>query len=87
MGNIEEALKYFENYLALTKELYEANPHSITLFEGLAISYYKLAMICKTQNDDEKGKSYFEEWKKMISYLAENIPQVPKYGDWNIVEY
>ena len=87
MGHMEQALKYFENDLELTKELYEANPRSIKLFEGLAISYYKLAMAYKAKNDDKNGRYYFGEWKKMISYLAENIPQVPKYQDWNQVEY
>jgi len=42
MGHMEEALKYFENYNQLKKELYESNPSKNSLKRGLAISYEKL---------------------------------------------
>ena len=55
---MEEALKYFENYNQLTKELYESNPRNINLLEGLGISYYKLSMIYRAIGNDGKGKEY-----------------------------
>ena len=87
MGHMEEALKYFENDLELTKELYEANPRNINLLEGLGISYYKLAMLYKANGNNTTGKERFAEWKKIISFLAKNLPQVQKYRDWDKIEY
>jgi len=87
MGHLEESLKYFEKELGLTKELHESNPGNISLLKGLGISYYKLSMINKAMGDDEKGKEYFSHWKNIISLLAENLPQVPKYREWNRLEY
>jgi len=33
------------------------------------------------------GQAYFAEWKKIISFLAQNIPQVAKYQQWNQLRY
>jgi hypothetical protein len=87
MGHIDEALIYFEQYNQLSKEFYESNPHSVNLLEGLGISYYKLALIHKATGNFKKGKEYFSQWENIISLLAENLPQGPKYRQWNEVEY
>jgi tetratricopeptide (TPR) repeat protein len=87
MGHQEEALKYFELRSELGKELYEANPRSISLLEGLGISYYKLAMLYKAVGNNTIGRERFTEWKRIISFLAANLPQVQKYRDWDKVEY
>jgi hypothetical protein len=72
---------------ALGKELYESNPRNVSLLEGLGISCYKLAMIYKAIGNDGNGKEYFSQWENLISLLAENLQQVPKYRQWNEVEY
>jgi tetratricopeptide (TPR) repeat protein len=87
MGHMEVALKYFENDLELTKELYEANPRNINLLEGLGISFYKLAMLYKAVGNNTTGKEQFAEWKKIISFLAANLPEVQKYGDWDKLDF
>ena len=87
MGHMEKALKYFENYNQIGKELYESNPRNVNLLEGLGISYYKIAMICKEMGNNDKGNEYFVQWKNIISFLTENLPQVPKYKKWNNLEY
>jgi tetratricopeptide (TPR) repeat protein len=87
MSHMEEALKNFENYNQLKKELYEANPRNVNLLEGLGISYYKLAMLYKSTGNDTIGKERFVECKKIISFLAANLPQVPKYREMNKVEF
>ncbi len=70
MGHMDEALKYFEKYNQLAKELYESNPRNVNLLEGLGISYYKLALIHKATGNFKKGKEYFSQWKNIISLLA-----------------
>ena len=87
MGRMEDALKYFDEALKLSKELYESNPRNVNLHEGLGISYYKLAMICKEMGKNDKGNEYFALWKNIISFLAKNLPQVPKYKKWKNLEY
>ncbi len=69
------------------KELYKSNPNNIGLLEGLGISYYKLAMINKEMSNDKEGRENFAECKKIVSFLAENFPQVPKYKEWKLEEY
>ena len=81
MGHMGKALKYFEKGLELTKELYESNLRNTNLLEDLAISYYKLAMINKVKSNIEKGKEYFSQWKDIISFLVEKLPQVPRYRE------
>ena len=87
MGNMEEALKYFENNNHLTKELYDYNPKNLNLLEGLGVSYYKLAMVHKSTGNNQTGKEYFTQWKNIIFHLAKNLPQVVKYQEWNAIEY
>ena len=55
MGHMEQALKYFELYNKLGKELYESNPQNVQLLEDLGISYYKLAMISKEIGNNQTG--------------------------------
>jgi tetratricopeptide (TPR) repeat protein len=87
MGHMEEAVKYFEHYNRLGKELYEANLRNLNLLERLGVSYYKLAMLYKAVGNNTIGKERFAEWKKIISFLATNVPQVDRYRDWDKVEY
>lgn len=86
-GNFDQALQFFHFYNQYSKELYEANPKNVGLLEGLAISFYKLAMVYKAKGDDKNGKQAFAEWKQRIEFLAQNVPQVSKYQKWNKVEY
>jgi tetratricopeptide (TPR) repeat protein len=86
-SHLEEALDDFLNAAKLFKELYESNPENIIALERQGISYYKLAMIYKEMGNDDKGREYFSQWKNIISHLAENLPKVPKYAEWNNIQY
>jgi len=86
-GDFDKALHFFNLLIELIKELYEANPKSENIKNGLAISYHRLGAISEAKGDDKTGKEQFAEWKRIISYLAENFPQVSKYKGWNKVEY
>jgi len=87
LGKLDQALEFYNKSNHLMKELYESNPRNIGLLEGLDISYYKLAVIYKAIGNDEAGRTNFAEWTKIISWLAENLPEVPKYQEWKRVEY
>jgi len=45
LGQVDRASEFFELFTGLMKELYESNPKSVQLKNGLAISYYKLGGI------------------------------------------
>ena len=66
MGHMEEALKYFENVNQLSKELYEANPRSESLKNGLAISYSKLGAIHQAMGHMEEALKYFENYNQLV---------------------
>lgn len=87
MGHLEEALKHFETCLRLKKEFYEANPRNIHLLEGLGIAYYNLSMLCKEAGKDPLGRARFGQWRNIISMLVNTMPQVPKYQEWDRLEY
>lgn len=87
IGKLDKALECFNLRYQLTKELYKANPKSVEILEDLAISYYKMAMVYKAKGDRKNGRKFFDEWKKIISYLAQNFPQIPKYQKWNNIKY
>ena len=36
---------------------------------------------------DQAGEENFMEYKQIISFLAENFPQVPKYQEWDKSKY
>ena len=55
--------------------------------ETLAIFYNKPVMPCKAVENNAKGKERFAEWKKVISFLAQNVPQASKYREWDKLEY
>jgi tetratricopeptide (TPR) repeat protein len=87
LGKLDQALGFYIRYAELSKDLYESDPKNFGLFESLGISYYKLAMIYKDIKNDQAGRKYYAKWKKIISFLAENVPGVPKYQKWKQVEY
>ncbi len=87
LSHNNRALEHFNKYNELTKELYEINSQDVSLLKGLGISYYKLAMLYKQMGNNNRGKEKFSEWKKIISFLAQNLPEVQKYQQWNELEY
>ena len=58
----------------LGQELYEANPHSESLKNGLAISYSKLGDIYQAQGKFEQALQYFEKETDLFQELYEANP-------------
>jgi tetratricopeptide (TPR) repeat protein len=74
-GKWEQALKYFEDETKLFEELYEKNPQSESLKNGLAISYSKLGSIYQAKGNWEQALKYFEDFKDLMKELYEKNPQ------------
>ncbi len=77
----DKALKFFELRTELGKELYEANPKSENLKNGLAISYYKLGGIYTTKGEKEKAHDNLKHavaiWEKLFD--ANKLPKYKEY--------
>jgi len=72
LGEVDKAQAFFELCKNLTKELYESNPKSEPLKNGLAISYQNLGKIHKEKGEVDKALAFFEleyDLKKALSEL------------------
>jgi tetratricopeptide (TPR) repeat protein len=72
---MEEALKYFDDQVILFKELYEANPRSESLKNGLAISYERLGDIHQSMGHMEEALKYFDDEVILFKELYEANPR------------
>jgi tetratricopeptide (TPR) repeat protein len=73
-GRFQKALQFFEQRDRLSKELYEANPHSESLKNGLAISYSRLGDI-NSSRECQKGFTVFDQYNELLRMYEAN-PQV-----------
>jgi tetratricopeptide (TPR) repeat protein len=82
MGHMDEALKYFENYNQLSKELCETNPQNESLKHDLAISYERLGSIHQAIGHMEEALKYFDNEVRLFKELYDTNPQNEslKYG-------
>ena len=60
-GKFEQALEFFNKETDLFEELYQANPQSESLKNGLAISYEKLGSIYQAQGKFEQALEFFKK--------------------------
>ncbi len=75
MGHMEEALKYFESFNQLERELYEANPQKESLKENLVISYAILGEVHLAMGNMEEALKYFEKDIGLTKELYKANPQ------------
>ena len=80
LGKFEEALSYFEKVAVLFDELYQSNPRSVNLYNGLGISYWKLGDLYLAMNENEQARLYFVRAEKIWSTLCEQVG-IPEYCD------
>ncbi len=81
LGQFDKALQYFELRAQLGRELYEANPKSVDLVNGLAVSYYKLAVLRKEQACRQQVADLFREAIALWQDLYKRT-KLQKYADY-----
>ncbi|CAK8715096.1 hypothetical protein KKHLCK_04190 [Candidatus Electrothrix laxa] len=86
-GNLEKALKYFEEFAGLMKELYEADPKNAGFKNGLAISYEKLGSTHTALGNLEKALKYFEEFAGLMKELYEADPKNAGFKNGLAISY
>ena len=75
-----QALTYFEKRSKLAEELCQANPHSVSLYNGLGISHWKLGDLYLTMSQSEQARPHFMNAEKIWSALCEQVG-IPEYCD------
>jgi len=74
-GNLDKALKYFDDETVLFEELYESNPQNVGFKNGLAISYSKLGVFFRdNKNDKHAAHGYFHNAERLWKSLSQDNP-------------
>ena len=80
LGDLDKALRFYEDYYKLKKELYEAYTNNVSFKNGLAISYYKLGAFSRDQlKDKTKAKAYFKQAEALWMELVRDAPQYVQF--------
>ena len=75
LGQVDKALEFFELETDLFKELYDSNPKSESLKNGLAISYSKLGDIHQALGQVDKALEFFELEYELKKELYDSNPK------------
>jgi len=76
LGNLNKALKFFEDETDLFEELYESNPSNVKIKNGLAVSYILLgALYVNELNNANKGIDFLNKAKVIYKELVDKHPQ------------
>ena len=81
LGNLDQALTFFEDRSRLGKELYDAYPNNVSFKNRLAISYSQLGWFYRDQKaDKEQARQHFEQSYRLWQELAEAYPAYVEFG-------
>jgi len=69
-------------YFTLSKELYEVYPTNISFKNGLAISYWKLGDLYRSQQNTEQALDFFEKAQQLWQELTQQAPAYPMFKNY-----
>ena len=75
MGDIPQALTFFQKETVLFEELYAENPRSEALKKGLAISYSQLGDIHQAMGDIPQALTFFQKYLELAKDLYTENPR------------
>jgi tetratricopeptide (TPR) repeat protein len=75
LGNLPQALTFFEQYNGLEKELHEAYPQNVEFKNGLAISFEKLGSTHSALGNLPQALTFFEQDIELSKELHEAYPK------------
>ena len=80
LGNLQQALTYFEKDLELTKQLYDSFPNNVSFKNGLALSYQWLGWFYETKlNDKSKANENYHSSKTLLEQLVNSFPMYVEF--------
>ncbi len=75
LGNLQQALTFFEDYNNLEKELYAAYPQNVSFKNGLALSYQWLGWFLEQKmGNAEKAQECYRASKDLLEELVSSFP-------------
>jgi len=86
-GNLDEALKYFEEFRNHMSSLYEAYPQNVSFKNGLAISYSKLGETHSSLGNLDEALKYFDDETELFEELYEAYPQNVSFKNGLAISY
>ena len=82
LGNLPQALTFFEDQTKLFEELHEAYPQNVSFKNGLAISYWQLGSFYKDKKSDvAAARWYFEQCRQSLQELTESYPAYVEFNN------
>jgi len=86
-GNLEQALRFFEERSKLGKELYDAYPTNVSFKNGLAISYEKLGDTHTALGNLEQALRFFEDETDLFKELYDAYPTNVSFKNGLAISY
>ncbi len=87
LGNLPEALTFFEKDIELSKELHEAEPQNVSFKNGLAASYSKLGETHTALGNLPQGLDAYSMTNQMFEELHEAYPQNVSFKNSLAISY
>ncbi len=87
LGNLPQALTFFEERSRLGKELHEAYPQNVSFKNGLAISYEKLGSTHIALGNLPQALIFFEQLNQLEKELHEAYPQNVEFKNVLAISY
>ncbi|AEE54025.1 TPR repeat-containing protein [Haliscomenobacter hydrossis DSM 1100] len=75
LGNLQQALAFFEQFNELEKELYADFPQNVVFKNGLAVSYERLGQTHRDLGNLPQALTFFEDETKLFEELYADYPQ------------
>ncbi|MBC7893455.1 MAG: hypothetical protein H7Y12_14660 [Sphingobacteriaceae bacterium] len=87
-GRLEQALSFYKRQTKLFEELHQANPDDVSLKNGLAVSYEKVAHLAERQEDYAQAWAYWVRAYQLYTELVNaGIQQKSILVQWTFCFY
>ena len=87
LGNLQQALTFFEQSTELMKELFDAFPQNVSFKNGLAISYEKLGDTHSALGNLQQALTFFDDETKLFEELFDAFPQNVDFKNGLAISY
>ena len=87
LGNLDQALNYFDEETVLFKQLYQDHPNNTSFKKGLAISYEKLGKTHAALGNLEQALNFFDEETKLFKQLYQETPNNVSFKNGLAISY
>ena len=87
VGDLATSTQFFEQYLELQQQLYQAFPKNANFKNGLAIAYFKLGRTYQNLGDQNKALHFSEKDLELRQQLYEDFPKNVNFKNGLAVSY